>query len=61
MWNACSQADTHISLVSNKEDEEDNTSDAYFAHHKKGVYKKFKGPKKKVDPSKLDIQQFWPN
>jgi len=44
MWNACSQEEAHISLVSDKkEDEEDNTSNSYFAHHKKkGTFKVFK-------------------
>ena len=56
MWNACSQEEAHISLVSEKrEDEENNTSNAYSSHHmKKGVYKKFKGPKKQVDLSKIE-------
>ena len=57
MWNACSQEEARISLVNNKEEdeEEENTLNPYFAHHKKkGTFKKFKGPKKKVDLSKIE-------
>ena len=55
MWNACSQKEACISLVSDKrEDEEDNISNAYnFQHKNKGVFKKFKGPRKKVDLSRI--------
>jgi len=54
MWNACSQEEASVSLTNNKEDEEENISNAYSAHHeKKGTFKKFKGPKKKVDLSKI--------
>ena len=55
MWNVCSQEGACISLINNKEeDEEDNTSNVYTSQHKKkGVFKKFKGPKKKVDLSKI--------
>ena len=56
MWNAFSQEEAHISLVSGKkEDEENNTSNAYYAHCKnKGSYKKFKETKKVVDLSKIE-------
>lgn len=55
MWNACSQEEAGVSLVNNKEDEEEYISNAYSAHHKKkGTFKKFKGPKKKVDLSKIE-------
>lgn len=60
MWNACNQEETCISLVSNKkEEEEDDTSNVYYAHHKKmGVYKKFKGPKEKVDLFKIECYNY---
>ena len=60
MWNACSQEEACISLVSDKkEDEENNTSNSYSSHQKKkGVYKKFKGPKKKVDLSKVECYNW---
>lgn len=55
MWNACSQEDARISLANyKKEEDEDNSSYAYSANHKKGGYTKFKGPKKKVDLSKVE-------
>lgn len=56
MWNACNQEEARISLANHKkEEDEDNTSNAYYANHnKKGGYKKFKGPKKKVDLSKIE-------
>lgn len=34
-WNACSQEEARISLVSNKKEDEENISNAYSAHHKK--------------------------
>jgi len=55
MWNACRQEEARISLVNNKKEEEENNSNAYSAHHnKKGTFKKFKGPKKKVYLSKIE-------
>jgi len=56
MWSACSQEEAQISLVNNKkENEEENTSNSYSYHHKKrGSFKKFKGPKKKVDLSRIE-------
>ena len=45
LWNACSQEEVRISLVSN----------AYSAHHKnKGNFKKCKGPRRKIDLSKIE-------
>ena len=45
-----------ITLINNKKEEEEyNTSNVYSSHHKKkGVYKKFKGPKKKVNLYKIE-------
>lgn len=55
--NVRSQEEASIPLVSNKNinNEEENTSNVYYAHHKKkGAYKKFKGPKNKGDLSKIE-------
>jgi len=43
-------------MVNNKkENEEENTSNDYSANHKKkGTFKKFKGPKKNMDLSKVE-------
>src|SRR5699024_8030539 len=55
MWNACNQEEARILLVNNKENEEENISNVDFTHHKKkGTFTKFKGPKKKVDLSKIE-------
>ena len=55
LWNACSQEEVKISLVSNKENEEEKISNAISAHHKNtGTFKKSKGPGKKVDLSKIE-------
>jgi len=56
MWNAWSQEEACISLVSEKmEDEENGTSNAYSPHHKKkGLYRKFKGQNNKVDLSNIE-------
>jgi len=55
LWNACSQEEVRITLVSNKENEEEKISNAYFAHHKnKGTFKKSKGSRRKVDLSKIE-------
>lgn len=55
MWNAQSKEEDHISLENNKkEEDEENTSHAYFSHYKnRRGNKKFKGPKKKIDLSKV--------
>ena len=54
LWNACCQKEVKILLVSNKENEEENISNAYFNHHKnKGIFKKFKVPRKIIDLSKI--------
>jgi len=43
LWDACSQEEVRISLVINKENEEEKVSNAYFAHHKnKRSFKKTK-------------------
>lgn len=44
-----------ISLVTNNEEEK--VSNAYSAHHKKGNFKKTKGPRRKVDMSKIECYQ----
>lgn len=60
MWNACSQEEARISMVNNKkENEEENTLNAYSAHHKKkGTFKKFKEPKKKRNLFKAECYNF---
>lgn len=56
LWNACNQEEVIISLVSNKENEEEKVSNSYFAHHKnKGSLNKFKGPRRKVYLSKTEF------
>jgi len=55
LWNACSQEEVRISLVSNKENEEEKISNAYSAHHKnKGTFKKSKWHRRKIDLSKIE-------
>ena len=52
LWTACSQEELRISLVDNPE----GVSNAYTAHHKRN-FKKSKGPKRKVDMSKVECYQ----
>ena len=60
MWNSRNKEEFHIALVSNKkQDVENNTSNAYTAQHKKkGIFKNFKGPGKKVELSKIECYNY---
>ena len=55
LWNVCSHEEMRISLVSNNEEEK--VSNAYSASHKKGNFKKSKGPRRKVDMSNTECYQ----
>jgi len=55
LWNACSKEEVRISLVRNKENEEEKISNDYSAHHKNNrTFKKYKGPISKVDLSNIE-------
>lgn len=54
LWNARSQEEVKISLLSHRENEEEKISNAYSTHHKnKGTFNKSKGPRRKVDLSNI--------
>lgn len=55
LWNACTQEEMRISLVSNNK--EGIVSNAYSASHKKGHSKKSKGEINMVDMSKIECYQ----
>jgi len=55
LWNSCSQKEMRISLVTNNEEEK--VSNAYSAYDKKRNFKKSKGPRRKVDMSKIECYQ----